>query len=238
MKINTTIILNGEIADRNALLQAINQSDHVIAVDGGIRHLRELNRCPEFFIGDQDSIAEKDLKYLKDNLIPVQKFPVKKDFTDSELALQKVLAGVHNVENKPVIALFAAFGNRYDHLLSNQFLACRNSDHADFILSDGLRWQFIFRAERDEMREIQLKDLPIPEFQYQIKSVFSILSMSEQVGRLTIENTEYKLTDYTLKYGESRGISNVAKNDLHPCAGLIKIRFSDGRLALFINPAE
>ena len=61
----------------------------VIACDSGCDHLAKTGIVPDVVIGDMDSITKAGLDFIKANNIPVEKYPVEKDWTDTEIALKK-----------------------------------------------------------------------------------------------------------------------------------------------------
>ncbi len=87
----------------------------VIAVDGGLNHC---DRVPDLIIGDMDSVEEEVLaKHAK---VPCIRYPVEKDHSDLELAIEKALS----YEPDKIVVL-GALGGRCDHLLANLFLLGR-----------------------------------------------------------------------------------------------------------------
>lgn len=84
--------------------------DLVLAADGGYRALYSLGYMPDLLLGDFDSLG--DLPLPAD--LPVVRFPVRKDDTDTGLALRHGLdLGFRD------FALYGCAGGRVDHLLAN-----------------------------------------------------------------------------------------------------------------------
>ena len=84
--------------------------DLVVAADGGYRALYSLGYTPDLLLGDFDSLG--DLPLPAD--LPVLRFPVRKDDTDTGLALR------HGLEQGfRDFALYGCAGGRVDHLLAN-----------------------------------------------------------------------------------------------------------------------
>ena len=84
--------------------------DLVLAADGGYRALYSLGYTPDLLLGDFDSLG--DLPLPAD--LPVVRFPVRKDDTDTGLALR------HGLEQGfRDFALYGCAGGRVDHLLAN-----------------------------------------------------------------------------------------------------------------------
>ncbi|CCB90049.1 thiamine diphosphokinase [Simkania negevensis] len=112
------VIANGAVADYDALLPALKGYDQYIAVDGGLHHCAALGVTPLFLIGDMDSV-EPDMKAKFPNVKEL-KFKRDKDATDLELALEFLIK-----KNPKSITIFAGFGDRVDHSLSNLVLLSR-----------------------------------------------------------------------------------------------------------------
>lgn len=236
------IVLNGQVADWQPLQLYLNKSRSLVAVDGGLNHLVRLGQKPRILLGDLDSASPASLDQAESWQLDKLRYSPEKDYTDSELAIRwclndyKIQQGESlEYTGKAKICLLAAFGNRYDHLLSNQFLCARFSKEADFLLSDGQRHQLILGNNSSAIRELDLTNL----FQFisrPEKYVFSLLAMSDIVKRLTVKNAYYTLSDYDLKRGESLGVSNVFAHN-HKGGGA-RISFAVGCLSVFLIPEE
>lgn len=84
--------------------------DLVVAADGGYRALYSLGYMPDLLLGDFDSLGDVPLPAD----LPVVRFPVRKDDTDTGLALRHGLdLGFRD------FALYGCAGGRVDHLLAN-----------------------------------------------------------------------------------------------------------------------
>ena len=84
--------------------------DLVVAADGGYRALYSLGYTPDLLLGDFDSLGDVPLPAD----LPVLRFPVRKDDTDTGLALRHGLdLGFRD------FALYGCAGGRVDHLLAN-----------------------------------------------------------------------------------------------------------------------
>lgn len=91
----------------DALIRPIQESDHVIAADGGLAHTEKLGIVPHEILGDFDSLGH----------IPqgANVFPVEKDDTDTMLAVRRGLEmGCRN------FLIYAGLdGPRLDHTVAN-----------------------------------------------------------------------------------------------------------------------
>ena len=84
--------------------------DLVLAADGGYRALYRLGTTPDLLLGDFDSLCDVPLPAN----LPVLRFPVRKDDTDTGLALRYGLE-----QGFRDFALYGCAGGRVDHLLAN-----------------------------------------------------------------------------------------------------------------------
>ena len=85
------------------------ENDYLIACDSGLRWCQREGIVPDLLLGDFDSYAGE----LPDG-VPVLRFPVRKDDTDTMLAVR--WAAENGFEE---ILLLCAFGGSLDHLLAN-----------------------------------------------------------------------------------------------------------------------
>ena len=99
------IVSGGDFAPIPAEVAA---ADYVIACDRGWQYARRMGLRVDEILGDFDSAPEPETE------IPVERFPVRKDDTDTMLAARRALElGYRD------IAVCCAFGGRLDHSLAN-----------------------------------------------------------------------------------------------------------------------
>ena len=65
MKRKVSVILNGQIPINNTLINQINNSDYIIAVDGSANKLFDLEIIPDVIIGDLDSFQNVNNKNIE-----------------------------------------------------------------------------------------------------------------------------------------------------------------------------
>lgn len=103
----------------DGLQRPLEESDYIIAADGGYRHTQKLGIAPDCILGDFDS-----LEYVPES---AQVFPVEKDDTDAMLALRHGLS----LGFREFVLYGALDGNRLDHTVANlqalRFLADRGA---------------------------------------------------------------------------------------------------------------
>ncbi len=190
IKIQGLIISNGNINDYNKLNDMLDNSDYVICADGGIRHIRKLDRIPDIILGDLDSVSSEDIEYIKLKNIETMKFPTVKDETDTELAVKFLIE-----RGCTSIYFLGATGNRLDHTLANVFLL--NS-----LLEKDIQGKIV-----DDKNEIYLID-DFLELENTANSYVSIIPISQTGIELSISGFFYNLNDVFIQFGSTQGISN------------------------------
>ena len=201
MTVNTHriwIFANGEIPDLERLRNLIQPGDRLIAADGGYHHLARLGLNPERVIGDLDSLLPVEIEQLSQMGVPLDRFPVEKDETDLELAIDwAISADFHELR------IAGALGGRLDQALGNLFLLTRpNLAGRDVRLEDGTEQVFLIR----DWAEISGRP----------GDTVSLLPLGGPVeGVVTgglkypLGNEDFPLDGETLVPDRTRGISNV-----------------------------
>lgn len=166
------------------LAEAIDESDYIIAADGGLAHLNKLGLQAHCVLGDFDSLG-----YVPEDCLV---FPVEKDDTDSMLAIRHGL----NRGFRRFVLYGALEGKRLDHAIANfqalQFLA----DHGAVGYLPGA----------DTMATlIQNSTLTLPPRERGIVSVFC---MGADAREVTIRGLQYGLEQGSLTAGMPLGVSN------------------------------
>jgi thiamine pyrophosphokinase len=191
--LRAVIFANGILNDPSQTLAALQASDLVIAADGGARHCQALGITPEVVIGDFDSLSEDELAALERAGAQVVRFPARKDFTDLELALQHATA-----LGADEILVFAALGARWDQTLANLLLpAAPGLEGVCIRLLDGSQEVALLRPGETHTLAGKPGD------------TVSLVPLGGHAHGITTDGLEYPLTDGTLYFGATRGISNV-----------------------------
>lgn len=191
------LILNGELdLEKEDLNQIIENKkiDKIIAVDGGANKVGNLNLLPDLIIGDLDSITEKNKKYYSKKNIETIKYPVEKDQTDSEIAVDYCLEN-----NFKELYFTAALGGRIDQQLANINLL-------EYIYELNLKARII--SKKIEIALIDRKK------QFFNKKGFrlSLIPQSKVVNGLSIKGCKYNLEALDIERSKSRGISNLIES--------------------------
>src|SRR5271167_4453733 len=83
------ILCNGALNHGQGKKKRIASFPLLVAVDGGTKHCQQLELKPDLIIGDLDSCSPDLRDYFSD--VPCKKFPIDKDKTDLELALDELM---------------------------------------------------------------------------------------------------------------------------------------------------
>jgi thiamine pyrophosphokinase len=195
------IVSGGRLSNQSFFQEKIAKMENclIICCDSGARHLWKTGIKPDVIIGDMDSIEPDHMASYSKQGVKIIKYPVNKDFTDTELALDYALG------LKPdSIFIWGALGGRIDHTLANVFLLCKGQEK-------GIKTYLI-----DEYGEAFVLDKETSFINEAGKTV-SLLALSPEVTGINLTGFLYPLKEGTLVMGDSRGISNVI-NDA--CAGI------------------
>src|SRR4051794_650516 len=85
------IFVNGVIPNHQAIRHWVRAGDDLIAADGGTYHAIAMGLRPRVIVGDLDSVTPELVKELSDQGVELEKYPVAKDKTDLELALERAI---------------------------------------------------------------------------------------------------------------------------------------------------
>lgn len=189
-------VCNGSISDYDLIKKYIQESDYIISVDGGAGHLRKMGINPDILIGDFDSANSQDLDYYVSKGINVSKFPVEKDMTDSELAIEKVLE-----LGATEVVFLGALGTRIDHSFANIMLLKK-------MLDIGLRGSIA-----DEHNELYMFDSNFSISKKEGRKL-SLIPITEKVTGVSTRGLKYPLVNATMVLGTSWGISNEFEEEV------------------------
>jgi thiamine pyrophosphokinase len=184
------IFANGEMPAANLVIPLLTPDDTFIAVDGGLRHLRALQKVPKLLIGDLDSVSPEETRWAEEQSCEIMRFKVDKDETDLELALlEAVKKGFEE------ILVIAGLGGRLDQTLANLFLLMLPELAGIKVsLSNGIEEAFLIRDSA--------------EIEGQVGDIVSLIPLNGRVSEVETQNLKYPLEKETLFPEKSRGISN------------------------------
>lgn len=192
MKIRRVLIfLNGDLPDPDAARYLCEVDDHLVAVDGGLKHVRALGLVPHLLIGDLDSVSPEDLVDMRSRGVEIRKYPAEKDETDFELALQYAL----NLDPDEILVV-AGLGGRLDQTIGNIFL-----------LADVRLNQKKIRLDDGRVEALLVHDEAT--ITGRVGDIVSLLPLFGPVENVLTWGLRYPLRSETLYPDRTRGISNV-----------------------------
>jgi thiamine pyrophosphokinase len=175
-------------AGERCALPPIGENDLLIAVDGGLSACLAEGKAPCLLVGDLDS-----LEVAPPVDIPLVRFPVKKDETDTYLAyLEGVKRGYSNFE------IFGGLGGRADHTIANLQLLYR-------IAGEGRRAALV----GSDAKMLAFADASVT-LQTRAGQSLGVFALSPVCEGGSIAGTAYTLENGTLKNDFPLGVSNTA----------------------------
>ncbi|ACL69760.1 thiamine diphosphokinase [Halothermothrix orenii] len=185
------IALNGFLTGKKEDYQKyIRDIDLVIGADGGALLLKKINVIPDLVIGDFDSLTESELNFFKKQGVTIRKYPVEKDETDGELALNYCIEKGYGI-----VYFIGALGGRVDQQLANIFL---------LEMANRYGVKAIVKEPDEEIGLINDR-LLIRDKQ---GARFSILPLDDRVSGVSLKGFKYPLKNAILNRYKTRGISN------------------------------
>lgn len=212
---NIAIVANGPQENIPLLANFSEQIDLWIGADRGALTLINQGISPNIAVGDFDSLTPEELKLIKKASHIVKSYPVEKDKTDLELALDCAKTYKPNK-----ITLFGVTGGRLDHTIVNIHLLLK-------LLEQNINGMII---DKQNVLGITLPGkhsvFTLADYPY-----ISFLPLTKEVTGLTLDGFYYSLTDRTVSFGSSLCISNkLIKNKgtfLYKTGILLVIRSRD-----------
>jgi thiamine pyrophosphokinase len=163
----------------------------VVAADAGAETALRLGFVPDVLLGDFDSIGRAVLIQLKERGVSIEQYPIDKNATDGELAIERALSA--NPEELVLVGFLG--GPRLDQELANVFLLGGLSVTA--VLVDGSNECRLLRSGEDWVWTAEPDEL------------VSLLPLAGDARGITTRGLRYPLDDATLSYERARGVSNV-----------------------------
>lgn len=171
-------------------------ADLLVAADSGACWLDELGITPDLLVGDFDSIDGPLLERLASAGVPIERHASDKDESDAELALARAVAS----GAETIVILGALSGKRLDHELANLLLLADPAwARRDLRIVRGTT---VVRALHGGA-SLELTGTP--------GDVVTLLPVSGDAQGVTTDGLRYPLADEELRFGRSRGLSNVVE---------------------------
>lgn len=186
------IAVNGKIDDYAELAELLRPDDYLIGADGGTLHLLAIDRQPNAVVGDLDSLPQQTVAALVAAGVPVERHKPEKDQTDLELALERALE-----DGASEIILVGALGGRLDQTLANLLIVAQRD------------WPVPVRVVEGEQVTEVLRGPGRLVLHGPAGSTVSAIPLSAAVTGITYTGLAYPLHEATLRFGSTRGVSNV-----------------------------
>lgn len=204
------LLVTGGRPPKQKWLRALRGLDVCWAADHGIDACRKAGIIPDVLLGDGDSASADAWNWAKSIGVSIKQYPVAKDFTDTQLALQQMIEA-----GAPAIILTGAFGGRFDHAYSTLF-SCAHLDIPCGLIDET---EALFYVKYDQ--SIRLTSHIIPQS-------ISLLPFTETCSGVTINNVHWPLTDATLTQQFPNAVSNelrMGKKDwsIHIKSGILGV---------------
>jgi len=190
------VVLNGNFSSSDQFYkEIISESDIMLAADGGARLYEDLGIDPEYIIGDFDSLSKAELDFWKKRKVTLEQYPVDKDKTDGELAIDYC----YNLNCNKIIIL-GGLGGRFDQQLANIYLL-----------------EYSLNLEIDALIKEAGLEIGIIEEGKEVSGHngwhLSLLPLDKEVKNVSIYGTKYDTEGLDLLRSYTRGISNRVSKD-------------------------
>lgn len=194
------IIVSGGTLDEAFVLSILEEKQErfLIAVDRGLLFLYEHKICPDYIVGDFDSVPQEVIAlYKEQKRIPIREFNPVKDATDTEIAIRLAI----EFECRK-ITILGGTGTRLDHVWGNvQSLKIAVDAGVEAYLMDPHNRIRLLK----EGIELRKED--------SFGTYFSVFPLGEKVDGFQIKGAKYPLSDHTLTPYDSLCVSNELQEE-------------------------
>lgn len=203
------ILLNGPIRVTNRLMGQVRNL-RTIAADGGIVHAKSLGLEVELWVGDFDSTSQALSRSF--DAVPRLQFPVAKDKTDGELAVDSAIE-----RGARSLVFVGGLGGQSDHAFAHLTLAVR-------LAQLGLH---VFITTGDEEAYPVLPGEFRGDFPRGTR--LSVIALTDLEG-LSLEGTKWPLSGANVRVGNTITMSNIV-------TGAVAIKLRAGYGIVIAYPA-
>ncbi|MFW5894636.1 MAG: thiamine diphosphokinase [Bacillota bacterium] len=180
------------------------EGEILIGVDKAAYRVLKSGIPLDYALGDFDSVNAQEKKYIETHAKKVEHFPVRKDKTDSDLALSKALA----IDPSAEIIMYGGLGSRLDHTYGNLLMLRRG--------------RVTIRTDHHMARVLTPGSHSI-ENPHAYISFFAV----EPVKSLTLKGFSYELEAYDLDPTDPLCISNQGSGEVTFEKGRLLVLASD-----------
>lgn len=185
------LIVGGGPVDLDQLSRELaKEPDLIIAADAGGKYLHNLKRLPHILMGDFDSLAPEIVAAISSAGVELLTFPIAKDQTDVELAVDLALA-----RGATEIRIIGGIGERLDHTLGNigLLLKAHQQGVPAFLI--------------DPRQEVTLTDAAI-QIPCEAGMGLSLIPLTLKVSGVTTTGLKFPLDNADLYFHQTLGIHN------------------------------
>ena len=207
------MIVSGGTLEEKFTMDILNDpaTEYIIGVDKGNAFLYEHEICPDYIVGDFDSLPGEILEfYEQKKSIPIRRFDPVKDATDTEIAVK--LAIEFHKEN---VVILGATGSRIDHVWGNVQMMKIGLDAGLAICTIDSHNRITLINKKIVLRRAEA-----------FGPYFSVFPLGGKVEDFNIKGAKYPLTQHTLTPYDSLCVSNQFGEDT------VEIDFPEGTVVL------
>lgn len=205
------LLITGGRPPASTWLKQLPAVRELFAADHGLDTCQACGLTPTYILGDGDSAAPATWAWGKTLGVPMEEFPVAKDYTDTQLALQKM-------KKAPVILITGAFGGRLDHLYSLMY-SCAHQP-TPCVLAD--EQEFLCFVKDNESLTLSFTQRPL---------AISLLPVTAQCHGVSLDNVRWPLTDADL----DQSIPNAVSNELLADQSALTCQVRQGILGIYCH---
>lgn len=189
----TVIFANGICGFPEKNKQYISAGDKIICADGGALYALQMGLVPDILVGDFDSLPPQVLLDMRNKNVIIEQYPVKKNKTDLELALEAAA----RFDTEEVLVL-TALGGRMDQYIANILLLTRSDWNIKRMrIADGDQQGWILSGP-DELALTGQKG-----------DTLSVVPLSGQIEGLYLTGVEWPLEKAAIARGSTLTLSNT-----------------------------
>jgi thiamine pyrophosphokinase len=211
---DTVVIVTGAEPLDPLVVERVPHDAIVIGADGGLDHALAVGMIPAGLIGDLDSISPEGLAWAQEHAT-IQRHPVGKDHTDTELAIAFAAA------MQPTrLVLLAGGGDRIDHTFAA--IGALGAPTLTSVSVVECWWGHQYARVLHGPTRATIHTEP--------GARLSLLALQGPCTGVSIVGTTWELERAELPAVVGRGLSNVAEKDT------VEISVSLGVLTVFVDP--